>query len=56
MLNLPKSRRLGQVVAFAVVSASLGACLMLLSSNQKASLEIIISVNQIILKIDTKSN
>jgi hypothetical protein len=35
MLNLPKSRRLGQVVAFAVVSASLGASLMLLSSNIK---------------------
>jgi hypothetical protein len=56
MLNLPKLRRLGQTVAFAVASASLGACLMLLFSNQKASLEIIISINQVILRVDTKSN
>jgi hypothetical protein len=56
MSNLPRLRRLGQIVAFAFVSASLGACLMLLLSNQKASLEVIVNVDQIVFRVDTRSN
>jgi hypothetical protein len=56
MSNLPKLRRLGQIVAFTFVSASLGACLMLLLSNQKASLEVIVNLDQIVFRVDTRSN
>lgn len=56
MQNLPNLKLLGQKASSAIAFTLLGAILMLLIGNQKASLEILIKVNEIIVKVATCHN
>jgi hypothetical protein len=56
MKNLPGLRRLGQKTAHALAYVSIGAGLMLLIGYQKASLEILLKVDGIEIRIDTCSH
>jgi hypothetical protein len=56
MQNLPRFMRLGSKTVSALFLVSLGASLMLLLGNQKASFEISVKIDGVVVKIDTCRN
>jgi hypothetical protein len=56
MKNPPNLKMVGQITSTALVFTSLGASLMLLLGNYKASFEILIRIDEIQIRIDTKAD